>query len=72
MTEKSVFVPVGILRNFIRDVHLKAGLSEADAETCTSVIIESDIRGIESHGIGRLKYYYARIKNRATPNRSPI
>jgi LDH2 family malate/lactate/ureidoglycolate dehydrogenase len=26
------------------------------------VIIESDKRGIESHGIGRLKYYYDRIK----------
>jgi L-2-hydroxycarboxylate dehydrogenase (NAD+) len=63
MTEKSVFVPVATLRNFIRDVHLKAGVSEADAETCTKVIIESDIRGIESHGIGRLKYYYQRIKN---------
>jgi len=63
MTENSIFVPVATLRNFIRDVHLKAGLSEADAETCTRVIIESDIRGIESHGIGRLKYYYQRIKN---------
>jgi L-2-hydroxycarboxylate dehydrogenase (NAD+) len=63
MAEKSVFVPVATLRNFIRDVHLKAGVSEADAETCTKVIIESDVRGIESHGIGRLKYYYQRIKN---------
>jgi L-2-hydroxycarboxylate dehydrogenase (NAD+) len=63
MAEKSFFVPVAILRDFIRDVHIKAGLSETDAETCTKVIIESDIRGIESHGIGRLKYYYQRIKN---------
>jgi LDH2 family malate/lactate/ureidoglycolate dehydrogenase len=63
MAEKSVFVPVEVLRKFILEVHLKAGVSPEDAETCTRVIIESDIRGIESHGIGRLKYYFQRIKN---------
>jgi len=50
------------LRNFIRDVLLKCGVPSADAEICADVIIESDKRGIESHGIGRLKYYYDRIK----------
>ena len=63
MAEYSVFVPVETLRSFIYDVHLKAGVPEEDAETCTKVIIESDIRGIESHGIGRLRYYIQRIKN---------
>ena len=63
MSKNSVFVPVETLRNFIRDVHLNAGVPEDDAEICTKVIIESDIRGIESHGIGRLRYYIQRIKN---------
>jgi LDH2 family malate/lactate/ureidoglycolate dehydrogenase len=38
------------------------GVPEADARICADVLITSDLRGIESHGVGRLKYYYDRIK----------
>jgi len=62
MADLECFVPVDTLRDFMRDVLLAAGVPAQDAETCTDVIITSDIRGIESHGIGRLKYYYQRIK----------
>lgn len=62
MAEKAYYVAVDTLRSFIRDVLLRTGVSKEDAEVCADVIIESDIRGIESHGIGRLKYYYERIK----------
>jgi L-2-hydroxycarboxylate dehydrogenase (NAD+) len=62
MGEDTFYVPVDTLKSFIKDVLLKVGVPENDAETCATVIIESDIRGIESHGIGRLKYYYERIK----------
>ena len=33
-----------------------------EAAICADVLIASDLRGIESHGVGRLKYYYDRIK----------
>ena len=62
MEDNTCYVPVNTLRSFIRDVLLKAGVPADDAEVCADVIIESDKRGIESHGIGRLKYYYERIK----------
>lgn len=62
MSDIPVYLSVDTLRSFIRDVLLKVGVPADDAETCADVIIESDIRGIESHGIGRLKYYYQRIK----------
>lgn len=62
MPEKTFFVPVAVLRDFIKDVLIALGVPENDAEICTDVIITSDLRGIESHGIGRLKYYYERIK----------
>jgi len=62
MAEKTVNLPVETLRSFIKDVLLAVGVPPEDAETCTDVIISSDMRGIESHGIGRLKYYYERIK----------
>ncbi|MGD8624515.1 MAG: Ldh family oxidoreductase, partial [Anaerolineae bacterium] len=32
------------------------------ARICAGVLIASDLRGIESHGVGRLKYYYDRIQ----------
>jgi LDH2 family malate/lactate/ureidoglycolate dehydrogenase len=63
MEESVVFLQVDALRSFIRDVFVRCGAPEADAETCADVIIESDLRGIESHGIGRLKYYYDRMKS---------
>ncbi len=39
------------------------GVPTDDARICAEVLITSDLRGIESHGIGRLKYYYDRIKS---------
>ncbi len=44
------------------EVFTKLGVPEADARMCSDVLIASDLRGIESHGIGRLKMYYDRIK----------
>jgi LDH2 family malate/lactate/ureidoglycolate dehydrogenase len=61
MTNELVYLSIDVLRKFIKDVFVKAGVPEDDAEISADVIIESDIRGIESHGIGRLNYYYQRI-----------
>ncbi len=62
MAASTVFIPVDTLQNFIRDTFIKLGVPPAEAEICSEVLITSDLRGIESHGIGRLKYYYERIK----------
>ena len=37
------------------------GASREDAAICADVLIAADLRGVLSHGIGRLKYYYDRI-----------
>lgn len=55
-------IPVVELRRFINDVLLALGVPPQDAAICADVLLASDLRGIESHGIGRLKYYYDRIK----------
>jgi len=62
MSDQVFYLPVAQLRSFIKDVLLGVGVPPDDAETCADVIIASDMKGIESHGIGRLKYYYERIK----------
>ncbi len=63
MTTMTVNIPVETLRQFIVDVFACSGVPEEDAQTCADVLIASDLRGIESHGIQRLKMYYDRIKS---------
>ncbi len=55
-------IPVAVIEHFILDVFTHLGVPPEDARICTTVLITADLRGIESHGIGRLKYYYDRIQ----------
>jgi len=57
----SVRIPVSALYDFMNEVFIKLGVPADDAKICSDILIESDLRGIESHGIGRLKMYYDRI-----------
>jgi LDH2 family malate/lactate/ureidoglycolate dehydrogenase len=63
MSDKVVNVDVKTLRNFMVDVFGGLGVPSKDADICADVLITSDLYGIESHGIQRLKMYYDRIKN---------
>jgi len=63
MLENTRFVPVDVLQSFIRDVFTGVGVPKEDAEISAQTLIASDLRGVESHGIGRLKMYYDRIKS---------
>jgi L-2-hydroxycarboxylate dehydrogenase (NAD+) len=56
-------IPVKVIQTFIADVFATLGVPEDEAAICADVLITSDLRGIESHGVGRLKYYYDRIKS---------
>lgn len=55
-------IPASLLKQFMKDVFIGSGVPEEDAEISSQVLIASDLRGIESHGIGRLKMYYDRMK----------
>lgn len=51
------------MEQFMVDVFKGIGVPDEDAKICAEVLITSDKRGIDSHGIGRLKpIYYDRIK----------
>jgi LDH2 family malate/lactate/ureidoglycolate dehydrogenase len=55
-------VPFDLLEAFVVDVFKGVGVPEEDARICAEVLINADKRGIDSHGIGRLKtIYYDRI-----------
>ncbi|NLK39697.1 MAG: Ldh family oxidoreductase [Clostridiales bacterium] len=51
------------ITNFVIDAFKGYGIPEEDAKICADVLLESDKRGIESHGVNRFKpIYLDRIK----------
>ena len=62
MAKEVQHIPVEIIEKFMIDVLQGLGVPSDDALICKNTLISSDLRGIESHGVGRLKYYYDRIK----------
>lgn len=62
MIKNEINVPVPLIYDFMKEVFIKSGVPEKDAIICSDVLIKSDLRGIESHGIGRLRMYYERLK----------
>jgi LDH2 family malate/lactate/ureidoglycolate dehydrogenase len=53
-----VWLEFQVLEKFMTDALKAAGVPAEDARTICEVLIESDKRGIDSHGIGRLKPIY--------------
>ena len=53
-----VWVEFPFLERFMADALMAAGVPAGDAAIIADVLIESDRRGIDSHGIGRLKPIY--------------
>lgn len=56
------------LRTFTKNIFLKIGCSQQHAELAANVLLKSDLRGIDSHGVARLSGY-VRLweKNRINP-----
>jgi len=57
-----VFLEHDILRSFMKDVFIGLEIPKEDAEIIADVLITSDLRGIDSHGIQRCRMYYDRIR----------
>ncbi|GMH73344.1 hypothetical protein TrST_g2398 [Triparma strigata] len=51
-------IPFDYMTSFMYDTFLSYGVSPSNAKICADVLIEADKRGIDSHGIGRLKPIY--------------
>ncbi len=63
MKTKSNIVDWKTITNFVVDAFKGYGIPEEDAIICADVLLESDKRGIESHGVNRFKpIYLDRIK----------
>ncbi len=58
----TVWVPFSILEPFVVDVFKSMGLPTVDAETCRDVLLDADLKGLDTHGVNRLKpVYYDRV-----------
>ena len=55
-------IDAGILKNFMKNVFVGLAVPKKDAKIIADVLITSDLRGIDSHGIQRCKMYYDRIR----------
>ncbi|QDH77656.1 Ldh family oxidoreductase [Echinicola soli] len=42
---------------FTKDIFIKIGCPEADAQSATEVLLSADLRGVDSHGVARLSGY---------------
>jgi LDH2 family malate/lactate/ureidoglycolate dehydrogenase len=52
------------LRNFVRAVLTAVDVDAGDAAIVADVLVTADLRGIESHGVGRLEsHYVSRLRN---------
>ncbi len=58
MTENRPFVPWEQMNSFMVDAFEGYGVPREDAKICADVLLESDRRGIESHGCNRFKPIY--------------
>ncbi len=57
------YISWDLIEDFLRSAFEELGVPKEDAIICTDVLMESDKRGIESHGINRFKpIYIDRIK----------
>ena len=62
--ETRPYVSWNLMNSFLIDAFKGYGVPEEDAKICADVLLESDRRGIESHGCNRFKpIYLDRIKN---------
>jgi len=55
---KTNIVDWNTITNFVIDAFVGYGIPREDAEICADILLESDKRGIESHGVNRFKPIY--------------
>lgn len=63
IVSESVLVPSIPLRSFARRCLEHAGLTPEDALLVADSLVESNLRGIDSHGVARLPHYLNRIRH---------
>ena len=61
-SDENNYVKVKDLELLLKNIFIKLNVPKQDATIMVDVLLTSDLRGIDSHGIQRCKMYYERIK----------
>tara|TARA_R100001132_G_C3275193_1_gene97931 strand:+ start:9479 stop:10606 length:1128 start_codon:yes stop_codon:yes gene_type:complete len=62
---ESALIEPEYLKEFCLQLLLQANLNEHDADLVADTLVESNLRGIDSHGVARLPHYLERIRQRS-------
>ena len=62
VTSEYVRVNYEALTEYVTEIFVQLGVDRADALTTADVLVQADLRGVESHGVQRLGRYVGRIK----------
>ena len=62
MTENSERVPADTLKSFCTEALEKLNVPREDARIVANVLVEADLRGIDSHGVARMSRYVSGIR----------
>ncbi len=65
MSEKEIFVPATQLQHFISNLFLSTEMSRTDADFCASALVQTNLWGIDSHGVLRAPIYLQRLHSHA-------
>ncbi|MGC8874360.1 MAG: Ldh family oxidoreductase [Chloroflexia bacterium] len=60
---ESIRVSPDRLREFVAQVFVALGVPQEDSEITADVLVEADLRGIDSHGVARLRRYVQGIRD---------
>ena len=69
---EKILVQKEVLMNYGKQIIMKNGIEEKDAETTMDVLLYADLRGIDTHGVLRLPLYMNRIKKGLMNNKNNI
>ena len=72
MSPENVRIKREHLERFCQDIFVKLGLTEHDAVMAAKVLVASDLRGIPSHGVGRLWRYVNGLKTGLMVPNAPV
>src|SRR2546425_13378123 len=62
MTSQPVQVSADELKNFVRNLFLAVGVADGDAAEVANSLVESNLRGHESHGVLRVRSYLDQLR----------
>ena len=54
-SDDTIYMEIDVLRQFMKDVFVGLEVPDEDAEIIADVLITSDLRGVDSHGMTGLK-----------------